>query len=63
MVKTDAKKGFDYIFELQDAIVAKTPNAHMLDQFRNPANPEAHFRYTGTKVPFLTIFFSCTWMF
>jgi cysteine synthase A len=55
MVKTDAKKGYDYIFELQDAIVAKTPNAYMLGQFTNPANPEAHFRYTG-KVLFLTIF-------
>jgi cysteine synthase A len=48
MVKTDAsKKGINYLFELQDAIVAKTPNAYMLSQFTNPANPEAHFRYTG----------------
>ncbi len=47
MVKTDAKKGFDYFFELKDAIVAKTPNAYVLSQFTNPANPEAHFRYTG----------------
>jgi cysteine synthase A len=47
MVKTDAKKGFDYFLEVQDAIVAKTPNAYMLSQFTNPANPEAHFCYTG----------------
>jgi cysteine synthase A len=47
MVKTDAKKGFDYFFELQDAIVAKTPNSYVLSQHTNPANPAAHFRYTG----------------
>jgi cysteine synthase A len=47
MVKTDVKKGLDYFLELQDAIVAKTPNAYVLSQFTNPANPEVHFRYTG----------------
>jgi len=47
MVKTDVKKGLDYLLEVQDAIVAKTPNAYMLSQFTNPANPEAHFCYTG----------------
>jgi cysteine synthase A len=47
MLKTDVKKGIDYFFEVQDAIAAKTPNAYLLSQFTNPANPEAHFRYTG----------------
>ncbi|KAH8938616.1 hypothetical protein BDL97_16G093200 [Sphagnum fallax] len=50
LILVDAKKGLDYIFELQDALVAKTPNAYMLSQFTNPANPEAHFRYTGPEI-------------
>jgi cysteine synthase len=36
---------------MQDAIVAKSPNAHMLSQFTNPANPEAHFSSTGKVLP------------
>jgi cysteine synthase A len=24
------------------------PNVHVLNQFANPANPEAHIRWTGT---------------
>jgi cysteine synthase A len=47
LILADAKKGLDYFLEVQDAIVAKTPNAYKLSQFTNPANPEAHFRYTG----------------
>ncbi|KAH9538209.1 hypothetical protein CY35_16G094900 [Sphagnum magellanicum] len=51
LILADAsKKGINYLFELQDAIVAKTPNAYMLSQFTNPANPEAHFRYTGPEI-------------
>ncbi|CAK9866900.1 unnamed protein product [Sphagnum jensenii] len=50
LILTDAKEGFEYCFEVQAAIVAKTPNAHMLSQFTNPANPEAHFSYTGAEL-------------
>jgi cysteine synthase A len=50
LILADVKKGIDYFFEVQDAIVAKTPNAYLLSQFTNPANPEAHFRYTGPEI-------------
>jgi cystathionine beta-synthase len=26
------------------------PNAHILDQYSNPSNPEAHYRYTGQEI-------------
>ncbi|MGQ0614244.1 MAG: pyridoxal-phosphate dependent enzyme [Planctomycetaceae bacterium] len=31
-------------------IASETPNAHYIDQFNNPDNPEAHYRVTGPEI-------------
>ncbi|KAG0628487.1 hypothetical protein M758_1G030500 [Ceratodon purpureus] len=50
VVLTDATKGFQEILDVTDELLAKTPNSHMLCQFKNPANPDTHFRTTGPEV-------------
>lgn len=37
-------------FGVAKRLVRELPNAHMLDQFRNPANPQAHYDTTGPEI-------------
>jgi cystathionine beta-synthase len=37
-------------FGVAKRLVKELPNAHMLDQFRNPANPQAHYDTTGPEI-------------
>lgn len=37
-------------FGVAKRLVKELPNAHMLDQFRNPANPRAHYDTTGPEI-------------
>ncbi|KAK1265127.1 Cysteine synthase [Acorus gramineus] len=46
----DPMVGFEGIFARVDEIKASIPNAYFLDQFSNPANPEAHFLMTGPEI-------------
>ncbi|KAL6782018.1 OASTL1 [Auxenochlorella protothecoides x Auxenochlorella symbiontica] len=47
---TDGKLGMVAAIEKAESIVATTPGAYMLQQFDNPANPEAHYEGTGPEV-------------
>ncbi|KAK1286659.1 Cysteine synthase [Acorus calamus] len=46
----DPMVGFEGIFDRVNEIKASIPNAYFLDQFSNPANPEAHFLMTGPEI-------------
>jgi cysteine synthase A len=50
VVLSDATKGFQGVLDVTDELLANTPNSHMLCQFKNPANPDTHFRTTGPEV-------------
>lgn len=50
LVLTPGEKGMKGAIEKAQEIVEETPNAIMLDQFKNPANPEIHRRTTAEEI-------------
>ena len=50
VILSDPALGFKGVEDRAKAIVAAVPHAHMLDQFSNPANVEAHYRTTGPEI-------------
>lgn len=50
IVLTPAAEGMSGAIRKADQLVAETPNAVMLQQFKNPANPRAHRETTGKEI-------------
>ncbi|KAG2609426.1 hypothetical protein PVAP13_4KG394400 [Panicum virgatum] len=50
VVLTDPALGFQGQFEKMEQLKKDLPNLHALDQLANPANPEAHFTWTGPEI-------------
>ncbi|BAF19798.1 cysteine synthase-like [Oryza sativa Japonica Group] len=50
LILTDPAIGFNGMMDKVEELMKSIPNSHCLNQVTNPANPEAHFMWTGPEI-------------